>query len=318
MLRPSTGQKAAGPRCRSLACSLADDCAELFDADIHAWTQIHEFGGPLGAIAFDTRRADHLGSGAGTTLGVDMEAGSGAPYDDHHALDVQAEYSASMCGAATCPFYLANFVASNPSDSWDIWISWPFVVSELKQIHNVRIHALRSSMGAWRPSTGRVAFLPGAIVLDASFDMSSDCVGCSGLGDGHHEFSLINDSVVFGSFNDGALSLAHSFDVPGGTVMLDVQLEAYEHPPVAAIGFGSVIHCNDPSGYVLSVDDSAARDPDGDIDYEIWVVDGVAEGNGTIIPLGSHTLNLIAVDDRGAHDAAGERLVEVLPGPACL
>lgn len=286
-----------------LGCSLASDCAALFDADIDQWTRVQEFGGPPGAIDFDTRYADYLGTDAAATVEVDTAA-------IHHSLVAQAEYSASECGASTCPFYLANFEASNSDEAGPISISWPLLMSEPTQIENLQIHALSSTMGAWRPSTGQVAFPPGSLILDVRFDVSRS---------GHHEFSLTNDSVIFGHFNrNGTLALAHSFKVLGGTASFDVQLDASEHPPRAAIALAAQVRCNDPQGYVLSADDSAAIDPDGDLDYEIWVVDGVAEGNGTTLPLGAHTLDLVVVDDRGARDAAGKQPVEVILGPACL
>jgi hypothetical protein len=163
-----------------LNCSLLSDCSDEFDADIDEWTLAFNAGGASGPIDPDTREASYHSVTAitGTSIALDMNSGDGSGYDDENPLDGHAEYSPSYCGSSTCPFYLAAFEAGNTTDEWTIHLDVPRVVSEHKEISNVQIDLLQSTLAVWRPSTGRVAFPPGSLVFQLDFELSSDtCTG---------------------------------------------------------------------------------------------------------------------------------------------
>jgi hypothetical protein len=60
--------------------------------------------------------------------------------------------------------------------------------------------------------------------------------------------------------------------------------------------------CNHADGYELTASEDDSTDIDSDLDYTVWYVDGVVRSSGYVIPLGNHTIDLLAVDDRGAYD----------------
>lgn len=305
-----------------LSCSLADDCVHDFDGEIDEWVLGFGAATMLDPIDPDARQADysaHSGP-AGTSLHLDMSAGEGPGYDDSEALVGHAEYSAAACGASTCPFYLAAFEASNMDDSWKLWVDVAPILNEPKIVEGVVIEALRSTLAAWRPSTGQVAFLPGSLVFQVTFTVGSECPTCTGVADGQWSVQLANDEVVYGVFDpaDGSLALAYSFEIPGGEGILDLVMEAEGHPPHAALGLPEYVECNTAGGYKLSPGDSASFDADADIDGLVWYVDGIAQTSGFILPVGPHTIDLLAVDSRGARSRAGLDSVEVVLGESCL
>jgi hypothetical protein len=307
-----------------LNCSLLDDCADEFDADIDEWALAFASGGVFDFIAPDTRGASfHSVTGdIGTSIAVDMNSGSGGEYDDEKRLEGHAEYSPSNCGDSTCPFYLAEFEAGNGIDEWAIYLDVFPVVSEPKEISNVQIEMLQSTLAVWRPSTGQVAFPAGSLVFQVDFELSSDtCIdACTHFGDGTYSRRLANPDVVFGTFDplDGSLALDFSFPIIGGQASLAVDLTADGHPPEATINLEAEPRCNHADGYELTATEDDSTDNDSDLDYTVWYVDGVVRSSGYVIPLGNHTIDLLAVDDRGAYDFAGSQALEVIQGPACL
>jgi hypothetical protein len=315
---------AGSPLSLPLHCSLLDDCADEFDADIDEWALAFASGGVFDFIAPDTRGASfHSVTGdIGTSIALDMSSGSGAGYDDEKRLEGHAEYSPSNCGDPTCPFYLAEFEAGNGTDEWAIYLDVFPVVSEPKEISNVQIELLQSTLAVWRPNTGQVAFPAGSLVFQVDFELSSDsCIdACSHFGDGTYSRRLVNPEVVFGTFDplDGSLALDYGFPIIGGEAALAVELTADGHPPEAAINLDAEPRCNHADGYELTASEDDSTDADSDIDYTVWYVDGVVRSSGYVIPLGNHTIDLLAVDDRGAYDFAGSQAVEVIQGPACF
>jgi hypothetical protein len=307
-----------------LDCSLLDDCVDEFDADIDEWALAFASGGVFDFIAPDSRGAAfHAVTGEDdTSIALDMNSGNGVGHDDENLLEGHAEYSPSYCGNSTCPFYLAEFEASNSIDKWLIYLDVSSVVSEHKEISNVQIEMLQSTLAVWRPNTGQVAFPAGSLVLQVDFQLSSDTCNdaCTHFGDGTYSPRLVNPDVVFGTFDplDGSLTLDYSFPIVGGKAALSVELTVDGHPPEAVIDLGEELPCNRADGYELTPGTDDSTDADSDLDYTVWYVDGVVRPSGYVIPLGKHTIDLLAVDERGAFDFAGSQALEVIQGSACL
>jgi hypothetical protein len=95
-------------------------------------------------------------------------------------------------------------------------------------------------------------------------------------------------------------------------------LTADGHPPEAAINLGAEARCNHADGYELTAREDDSTDTDSDLDYTVWYVDGVVRSSGYVIPVGSHTIDLLAVDERGAYDFAGSQALDVIQETACL
>lgn len=305
----------------ALGCSLVDDCGGEFDADIDQWALAFNSGGALDLISADTRMADYHSTSSTISLSIDMDSGSGTGYDDEHDLSGHAEYSATDCGDDICPFYLAAFEASNTADNWDIRLTVSGVVDEPKIVNNVHIEALQSTLAVWRPATGQVAFFADTLVLQANFEVDSTCGTCSGIGDGEWEYYPIsNPDVLFGTYDEtyNSLELELEFALPGGTGELSSDFAVAESPPNAVINLSSLAACNHADGYELGSGDISSTDPDNDIDGHMWLIDGVPSPTGSVVGVGTHTIDLLAVDDRGAHDYAGSQSFEVTRAAACL
>ncbi|GEM_PF-3747736 len=304
----------------ALSCSLTGDCDEEFDGDTVAWGLGSKFGGAAGVFAANTRQADFHSSTTNTTLTLDMDSGTGAGYDDTRSLNGYAEYSASECGDDICPFYLAAFKAGNMEDDWNIWLNLSPIMDEPKVVKDVQIEALTSTYAVWRPSTGDVAFFPGTLAIRIGFTVESNCVTCSGYGDGDWEFSpVVNDAVVYGHYDlaDDSFELLYDFPVPNGAAAVDSNFAVDGGPPVASLNLGGSVRCDTVSGYSLSSDDLASTDPDNDIEGHLWIVDGVPRSHGHVLPVGDHVVEVLAIDSRGARDYDGPHNFEVLSGPAC-
>lgn len=304
-----------------LGCSLAEDCGDAFDADVDEWALAFVAGGSLGLIAANTRMADYHSTSTTISLSMNMASGSGPGYDDAHDLSGHVEYSAADCGDDICPFYLAAFEASNTTDDWDIRLTVPGVIDEPKTINNVHVEALQSTFAVWRPATGQVAFLEDTLVLQANFEVDSSCSTCTGIGDGEWEYYPIsNPSVVFGTYDsvDHSLQLTLEFGLPGGIGELASDFAVAESPPTAAINLFGSAGCNHVDGFELGLEAISSTDPDNDIDGHMWIIDGVPSPIGTVVAVGNHTIDLLTVDDRGAHDYAGPRPFEVTQSRPCL
>ena len=296
-----------------LECDLDEDCSDWFIPNTRSFVLTP---GEATLIEPETRGAQFLGvEGNGSELQIDMP-GVGVGVDDTENLYGQAEYSAVDCGHDVCPFYLANLSAFNTTDSWDIDIAISSSSSLPKSISNVQIDLLQSTLGVHNLALGKVAFAPGALRLQVQLTVDS-CSNCGSFGNGTHVAVVENQDVVFADYDDGDLDIRHSFPLQLGSATLEITVEAVERPPVAAHDISSTEVCNDPDGLRLRPSRSLSTDPDDDIVFERWLVDGAPCGSECVVPLGAHEVVLEATDSRGAIDQSEGHWVLVGPGSAC-
>jgi hypothetical protein len=219
--------------------------------------------------------------------------------------------------ADVCPFFLANLTAYNTSSSWTIVVETA-AGRLLKELSNVQIDLLQSTLGVHHRGLDKVAFAPGALQLRVEFDVDT-ASGSNQTGNGTHIYVIENDEYVFADYDGGSLELAHDFPFQGGDATLSLTVDAIEHPPVADHDLAAVESCDNmtPEGLVLDQSRSLSADPDDDIVLEIWWIDGTPCGHGCVVPLGSHAVAIEAHDARGAVHRSEDHWVDVEPGPAC-
>jgi hypothetical protein len=123
---------------------------------------------------------------------------------------------------------------------------------------------------------------------------------------------------VFAEYDDGELTIDHTFDLQGwGSAQLTVTVVPDEHPPTADHDLGATEECDVSTGLLLDGARSYSTDPDNDVVFELWSVDGVPCGHDCVVPAGSHLIGLEAHDSRGAVHRMDEQWVNVTLGPAC-
>ena len=298
-----------------LSCNLDDDCADMFVPSAYSDVIL-----PGGADLIDpeTRHARYLGvEASGSELEIDMP-GSGAGVDDTEPLFGIAEFSEVQCSDEVCPFYLANLIAYNTTDTWDLTVpttegSWQ------KDISAVQIDLIQSTIGVLNTQESYVAFAPGAIRLRVQFTVANGCPGlCNPVANGTHYYIVENEDYVFAEYSGGELNIDHTFTLgTGGSATLTVTVEVDEGPPVASHDLSASEDCDAIGGLELDEDRVLSTDPDDDIDVEFWRVDGVACNHGCIVPFGTHTVVLETVDERGAVDVTDELEVTVSSDPGC-
>jgi len=295
-----------------LSCDLTSDCVDWFYPHVGEYIVTP---GEAAIIEPETRSAHYLSvEGGGSQLKIDM-SGSGAGVDDTEALFGMAEYSALDCGEAVCPFFLANLSAFNTTDAWEISLD-AATSSYAKKVSNVQIDLMQSTLGVHNMALDTIAFAPGALRLRVEITVDS-CAGCSTFGNGTHVAIVENENYVFADYDNGALSVSHSFAMQSGTATLDISVNPVEYPPSAVHDLAATEVCDDPGGLMLDASHSLSSDPDNDLVSEMWWVDGIPCGHGCVVPRGNHEISLEAHDARGAVDRGVDQWVFVDAGPKC-
>jgi hypothetical protein len=301
-----------------LPCELDGSCAGSFYPPVDGFI----FPGKADFIDAETRHAHFLGvEGSGSELTLDP--GQGSP--DTQPLYGIAEYTAIECKDATggpsdvCPFYLANLSAYNTSSSWNIRVVMVSGPPRNKEISDVQVDLMQSTLGVHHQGLGKVAFAPGALQLRVEFEVD----GNQSMGNGTHVYVVENDDYVFADYDEGELTVSHEFVLQNGTAALSVSVVPDEHPPTATHDLASVETCDvlqaDPAGgLLLDEKRSLSSDPDDDIVTEFWWVDGQPCGHGCVVPLGSHEIVLETHDARGAVHRSSPHWVYVEFGSICV
>ncbi len=295
-----------------LGCALDDDCADWFYPHVRPWVSSPTRGD---FIEPETRTAHYLAvETSGSTIALDLDMpGTASGIDDTEALFGLAEYTAIDCGEDVCPFFLANLTAFNTVDSWEVQLQ-PDIGGKLKKsVSDVQIDLLQSTLGVHHTALDVVAFAPRALRLRVQVTIANNGSG-STYGNGIHALVLENDDYVFAEYDDGALTLAHTFEVQNGEGTLTVAVAPDEHPPTADHDLNATELCDDPEGLALDVSHVLSTDPDNDITIDIWWIDGDPCAGECVLPFGSHQVSIEARDARDAVDRTQDQWVYVTTG----
>jgi hypothetical protein len=279
-----------------LPCSTIQSCAELFDQNVMAHL-MHSSPTPPGD---DEAEADYL-----VTAGIHSSslmlriANPDVPSQASNPVEGRVEYTALDCGQLTCPLYLGNLTVSNTTDAWDLHSE---ELSADVEVTNLQVRLRGPTLGVWRPATGELYFDSHMLELRVDFDLAV-------AGD---------DASTFTSYvtnDDGLFGIRHgNHDVELSSLsMRDQDLEAYAtldydsvdgSPPVASFTLPPTVVLDqlDPGLLVASIPESST-DPDDDLDWKLWLIDGQQVAPGYVIPAGLHTIRLEVRDSRFAFDA---------------
>ncbi len=295
-----------------LSCALDADCADWF------FPSVDEFVLDVTEAAIiepETRTAHVLGVDAsGSRLDVDMP-GTGPGSKATGPLHGTAEYTALDCGESVCPFYLGNLSAFNTTDIWSLNLDASFG-SLAKEVSKIQIDLVQSTLGVHNVALNTVAFAPGALRLRVQIHVDS-CEACLGFGNGTHVAVVENEDYVFADYNDGWLKVDHTFQMQSGSARLHLAIDPVEGPPLASHDLAATEPCDVAGGLTLDDSRSLASDPDDDIAFETWWVDGTPCPHGCVVPKGSHEISLEVHDSRGAVARSTDRSVFVDTSPAC-
>jgi hypothetical protein len=295
-----------------LACSLNGSCVDWFYPHVAAFVLTP---GSADFIDPETRTAHNLAverTGSNVALDLDMP-GTAAGVDDTEPLFGLAEYTALDCGDVVCPFYLANLTAFNTLDSWEIQVMTDLGTRLKKSISDVQIDLLQSALGVHHVALDKVAFAPGTLRLRVQVTVANNG-SSSTYGDGTHAAIIENDDYVFADYDAGSLTLAHAFEVQNGEATLTIAVDPVDYPPVAAHDLVATEACDDPGGLALDGSHILSTDPDNDIEFDMWWIDGLPCWNQCALPFGSHQVSLEARDSRGAVHRTTDQWVYVVPG----
>ncbi|MFO7567059.1 MAG: hypothetical protein R6X02_30725 [Enhygromyxa sp.] len=113
---------------------------------------------------------------------------------------------------------------------------------------------------------------------------------------------------VFGELSStGAVELSGLALTDGELAAIaDVEWDSVDgEPPVASISVASTVSIpSGHSGYPITSITNNSSDPDNDLAFKLWFVDGEQVHNAYEIPVGSHTVRISVFDGRSAFDTA--------------
>lgn len=291
----------------SLACSDFLTCSGLFDEPV----LIHLTHSVASLPGANEAEADYLvtssgGSSSSLTLKINNPVG---PSKKSNWVGGRVEYTAAECGQSTCPFYLGNLSFNNDADVWDLYSD---ELLDDVDISNVEVRLRRPVLGVWRPSTGEIYLGDQMLDLRVEYEIS---VG-SGTPTAIVEY-VTNSGDVFGQIGAGVMGPSVEF---GGISMVDGDFEAaatldYDSPggspPTASFLLAPQVTLSPlESGLLVSSITNDSSDPDNDLDYNLWIVDGQQVAPGYVIPTGTHEVRLEVRDSRFAFDVY-EQSVEI-------
>jgi hypothetical protein len=286
-----------------LACSTVQSCAELFDENVMG----HLVHSSPTLPANDESEADYL-----VTAGISSStlmlriANPDNPSQGSNPVEGRIEYTALDCGQPTCPLYLGNLTITNTSDTWDLHSE---ALNADIDVTNLHARLRGPTLGVWRPATGEVYFDDQMLDLRVDFDVAVADEPASTV-----TKYVTNDGGLFGvRHGDHAIELAN-------LSMRDEDLEAYARldydsadgsPPVARFTLSPTVVLGqfEPGLLVSSIPENST-DPDDDLDWKLWLIDGHQVAPGYVIPAGLHTIRLEVRDSRLAFDER-EQLVMI-------
>lgn len=291
-----------------LGCDLDGDCVDWFYPHLGAFIIAP---GSAGVIDPHTRTA-HLfaseGSGSELKLDVDM-FGSGPNVDDTEPLYGMAEYTWLECGESVCPFYLANLSAYNTTDTWDIRVDVGNTRIE-KQISNVQIDLVQSTSASrtWRSRRSRLlrarCAYPWSSPSDARTATPRATVPLS-------RSSRTRTTSLRTTTTVRSRSSTRSISSRAARGRSCSRWSPGSFPPWRSTISGRSRPATIRAAWCFSTD------PDSDVAFEMWWVDGVPLGHGAVVPLGQHTVSLEVHDSRGAVHRSADHDVTVVQAAPC-
>jgi hypothetical protein len=287
----------------ALACSTVKKCAALFDQNVMR----HLMSSSPTPPGNNEAEADYL-----VTTGISSStlwlriANPDNPSEASNPVEGRVEYTALDCGQPTCPLYLGNLTVTNTNDTWDLHSEALNADVEVTNLH-ARLHG--PTLGVWRPATGEVYFDDQMLDLRVDFDLSVAGEPAAGV-----TKYVTNDRGLFGiRHGNDAIELMN-------LSMRDEDLEAFAtldydsvdgSPPVASFTLPpTVVLGQAEPGLLVSIIPENSTDPDDDLDWKLWLIDGQQVAPGYVIPTGLHSVRLEVLDTRDAFDAQ-EQLVTI-------
>jgi hypothetical protein len=115
-----------------------------------------------------------------------------------------------------------------------------------------------------------------------------------------------NTGTVFGELNDNAVEFRDLTITDGDwETNIDLDFDSVDgKPPTASISLATSVKL--PTGATtlpLSNITETSSDPDNDLEYKLWIIDGTQVGPDYAMGLGSHTVRLEVRDERYALDS---------------
>jgi hypothetical protein len=280
----------------SLTCSDFVTCGELFENYVVS----HLVPQHMTDLVDNESEAEYLATSSSTSssaleLLIDNPPG---PSSESNWVGGRIEYTAHACGGSTCPFYLGNLTVTNGSDVWDLYSD---AESDDVDIENIKIRLRRPVLGIWRPSTNEVYLGDEMLDLVVEFDVT--------VGGGPPTSMTVyatNNGTVFGELDNDAVEFLDLTITDGDwDATLDLDFDSVDgKPPTASITLASTVTL--PTGVTtlpLSNITETSSDPDNDLEYKLWIIDGTQVGPDYEMGLGSHTVRLEVRDERYALDS---------------
>jgi hypothetical protein len=278
-----------------LPCSTIQGCAELFDENVMAHLMHRSHTPP----ANDEAEADYL-----VTAGINSSlmlrvANPDNPSQASNPVNGRIEYTALDCGQPTCPLYLGNLTVTNTTNTWELQSE---ALGADVEVTNLQVRLRRPTLGVWRPATGEVYFDDQMLDLRVDFDLAVAGDDASTV-----TTNVTNDGGLFGIHHGN-----HAIELLNLSVH-DEDMEAYAtldydsvdgSPPVASFTLPPTVALAqfEPGLLVASIPQNST-DPDDDLDWMLWLIDGQQVAPGYVIPAGRHTIRLEVRDSRFAFDA---------------
>ncbi|MFO7567393.1 MAG: hypothetical protein R6X02_32420 [Enhygromyxa sp.] len=274
----------------SLTCSDFQTCSGLFKQDMLGRLTL-----PMANLSPNESSADHLAtSSASSTSSLTLTIhNSSGPSQESKWIGGRIEYTALNCGSATCPFHLGNLTLTNTIHTWDLYSE---AAGDEVHFENIEVRLQRPALGVWRPATGEIYL--GEKMLDARIDYDYWIGSDSPTSVTNY---ATNDNTIFGEIrSDKSIELT-GLSLTNGDLVADAVLD-YDSvdgkPPIASISLGKTFQ----SGLPLSSIPNNSSDPDNDLDYELWIVDGTQVPSTHVMSPGTHTVRLEVRDSRYAFD----------------
>jgi hypothetical protein len=285
-----------------LRCSTVQSCAELFDENVLGHLTQSSFAPP----GNDEAEADYLvTAGLSSSLMLRI-ANPDNPSQGSNPVEGRVEYTALDCGQPTCPFYLGNLTVTNTSDTWDLHSE---ALDDDIEVTNLDARLRGPTLGVWRPETGEIYFDDQMLELRVDYDLVIAGEPASTI-----TTYVTNDDGLFGILHGNAAIELMNLSVRDEDLESLATLD-YDSvdgsPPVASFTLPPIVVLGPfDAGLVVSSILEKSGDPDDDLDWKLWLIDGQQVAPSYVIPAGLHTIRLEVRDSRSAFDEQ-EQLVMI-------